>query len=378
MGKINSKGYQLDSKQQIISDNRNIFEESFTGLDTSAQTPIGQAILKLSDRIDINQKDNQAVFNSFDLDGCQGNDLDNLGKIIGLTRKAKIPTVINTIFTSTSVGYTLLAGRRFILNSDNTTIFELTANTLIDNLTKEVSLSSVENGNTDVSVGGTLSSITPIPQLTNIVIDSFTQGIDKQSDFDYREALKRVRLGNGVSGIERLNKVLEEVENVSSAVVLDKTNDTTLNKGEILCLVAGGNNIDIANAINNNRDAGVLTTGTITETVQDYLGNDVDISFDRPDTLTATFELEINLIQQITQDQRQAIVDLFEVLCQEVRIGGIFYYQDFYAGVVGIITGTARISSLTINAGTTDIVAGQKEIITPDATIDPNTNITIV
>lgn len=378
MSKITTVGYELTPLSTIISELQTMFSNAFTGLDVDNESPIGQVIINIANKIDEWQKDSQNVFNSFNLDSCSGNDLDIIGKLIGVERDALIPTVANTTFTSSSTGYTIPAGTQFVLSRDNSTLFELANDLLIDNISKSVSLSSVNTAEFDIVIGDKLTPLTTIPQLNDINIDGFTLGFDKENDYSYRENLKLVRVGLGQSGLERVNRVLLELDNVSSAIVVDKTIDNTMTAGHIRCIIQGGDNTDIAEAIQTNRDMGVITDGAITEVVQDYLGNNVDISFDRPNTLTATFELEVSLITSITQEQRQDIVDIFETLCQEVKIGGTLYYQDFYSEIVKIITGTSRINTLTINAGIIDIVADTDEIIIADTTIDPNTNITVV
>lgn len=378
MSKITTVGYELTPLSTIITDLKTIFSNAFIGLDVDNESPIGQVIINISNKLDEWQKDSQNVFNSFNLDGCSGGDLDIIGKLIGVERNALVPTVANNTFTSSSTGYTIPAGTRFVLSRDNSTLFELANDLLIDNVSKAVSLSSVDTAEFDIVIDDKLTPLNNIPQLNDINIDGFTLGFDKESDYSYRENLKLVRVGLGASGLERINRELLELVNVSSAVVIDKTIDNTMTAGHIRCIIQGGDNTDIANTIQINRDMGVITDGAISETVQDYLGNNVSISFDRPDTLTATFELDIVLIISITQEQKQAIVDVFEELCERVKIGGTLYYQDFYASIVAIITGSARIISLTINAGTADIAADNDDIITADPTIDPNINITVV
>jgi hypothetical protein len=289
-----------------------------------------------------------------------------------------VPTTIVVDITSSGFPYTINIGERFVLNNDESIMFEIASTTVITSSPFSLTLNSVEYKDIDLSVGDHLKPINAIPAITDISITSYIKGVEKESDFAYRVKLKAVVGGNGQSGVQRLNRAILEVDNVVDAIVFDINNDSSVPLGHVSCIVLGGDDNEVADGILNALDMGILTDGTTTIATPDYLGNLIDIRFSRPTTLTATFDLDVSLITGITIEQRQAIVDAFEDLCDKTKIGGTLYYQDFYGAIVDIITGTARIELLEINGVEDDLVATATQKIEADATIDPTINIQVV
>lgn len=381
MSRITENGYELLTDEQIIEDLRTIFENNFVGINTANESPLGQIILSLAQSVDNLQKDTQKVYNSGDLDSAAGIDLDRVsGKLIGLERQAFIPTTIQTDITSGGgfTPYTIIAGTQFALVSDPTKIFEADQNYFINSSPQNITLLSVDFYEIDLVVGQKLTPVISNPDITDIEITNFSEGVSQQSDFNYRTDLKEVRTGNGLSGIERMAKQLLENENISDARVFDLNSDNSLVKGEISAVVSGGSDTIIANIILSNLDMGIETVGTESEIVQDYLGNNITINFDRPTPLNSTFltTLKLKSGAQVSDEQKDEIILQFQTLCDKTPIGGILYYQDFYNLIFNIIQNESEITALTLNGFATNIVAGAKEKTTADPTID-RTNITI-
>lgn len=379
MSKINDKGYELVPEETIIEDVRTIFSNSFVGLNVNNESPMGNVILGFSSDLDNFQKDAFNVFNSLDLDSCEGQDLDNAGKLIGLSRRALEPSILTVQATSTATGYTIVEGSLFYLTENSDSQFKSISDYLMSSTVQDISLESLEYiAEDEIAVGDKLSSLTNYPDLSDLEITNIVNGEEAESDYDYRIRLKNVRVSDGVTGTERMEKVLQETTGVLDSVVFDINTDNTIPLGYIESVVLGGTDADIASAIWNSLDMGTATQGTSTENIVDNKGITVPINFSRPDDLTATFALEVSLTGgALTQDMREEIVESFESLCEATFIGGTLYYQDFYASVVDVITGVARIETLTINTTTDDVVATSRERIIPD-NVDPNTSIIII
>lgn len=378
MSKITSTGYELISEEQIVSDVKTIVEESFIGINTDNESPFGNFSLLISSELDNCQKDAFNVFNSFDLDSATGQDLDYLGKLIGLSRRALQPSILTVQATSSATGYTIVESSEFYLTSDNEITFINTSDEIISSSPQDITLQSeefIEDGN--INVGDKITSVGSYPSLTDLEITNIIDGVEAETDYAYRLRLKAVRNGNSGNGLESMEKALQEVTGVQDSIVFDINRDNTIARGYIEAVVLGGTDADIASAIWNNLDMGTETQGTTTENITDGKGNIIPIDFSRPTDLNTTFTLTVTLITNLSQIQRDGIVTAFEELCGQTFIGGTLYYQDFYSAIVEIITGTARINTLTINGGTSDIVADTREKITP-FDIDPNANITII
>jgi|GEM_PF-3608444 len=378
MSKIGANGYELVSEETIISDVKTIISDNFVGLSVDNESPMGQVALMFASEIDNCQKDAFNVFNSLDLDTATGQDLDNAGKLIGLSRRALEPSILTVQATSSTTGYTIVESSEFYLTSDSAVTFTNTSDELISSTVQSITMQStefIEDG--AVNVGDKITSTTTYPSLTDLEVLNIINGEESESDYSYRLRLKAVRNGNSGNGLESMEKALLETTGVLDTIVFDINRDNAITRGFIEPVVLGGADNDVATTVWNNLDMGTETQGTTTENVTDGKGNIIPISFSRPTDLNTTFTLTVSLITSLSQIQREDIVTAFEELCNNSFIGGTLYYQDFYSAIVTIITGTAKIVTLTINAGTSDIVAGNREKITP-FNVDPNANITIV
>ena len=381
MSRITEYGYELLTEEEIIEGIRTIFESNFVGINTANESPLGQIILSMAQSVDNLQKDTQKVYNSGDLDTANSIDLDRVvGKLIGLERQARIPTTILTDITSAGgfTPYTIVAGTQYSLVSDSTKLFAPSQDYFINSSPQNITMLSVDFYEIDLAVGDKLIPVVSNPDITDIEITNFSEGIAQQNDLNYRIDLKQVRTGNGLSGIERIDKQLLADDTISDARTFDLNTDGTLVKGQITSVVSGGSDTDIANIILNNLDMGIETVGAESEIVQDYLGNNITINFDRPTPLNSTFltTLKLKSGQQVSDEQKDSIILAFQTLCSDTPIGGTLYYQDFYSLIVSITQAEAEITALTLNAVADNIVAGAKEKTTADPTID-RTNITI-
>lgn len=380
MYSLEQDGYVTTPIETIITDLQNVWTTAFPGLDVSNESPMGQIIRNEAEAISALDQKNEEIVNSFDLDATTDLSLDNVGKLIGPLRDAGIPTEIETTFTSSTTNYTIFKGTRFILTDNEDGVFEILSDTFITTLTQSITLYSVEQKDIPVSIGDKLKGVSAIPELNDIEVDTFTNGVDVETNFSYRENLRNARVGNGVNGYERVARAVQDVTNVTSAVALGNSDDVDILEGHMEVIVNGGTNQDVADTIWGALDAGVITDGDVNVNVTDYKGATQVVNFYRPTPLVIDFELELTAISGsgVTQQQREDIVRAFEALCEQVPIGGILYYQSFYSTIVDIVNGGAYISDLDINSAKINIDADTREQITADPTIDPNVNITVV
>ena len=164
------------------------------------------------------------------------------------------------------------------------------------------------------------------------------------------------------SGLQRVSASLFLVNNVIDAKAYD-VNNSLLNKGEVNCVLLGGDNTEIANSILNSLDAGMDTIGAITETVQDFQGLDVDINFD------SAIELEIGLLLQydlkgtadLTTAEKQDIKDRYIEFCNGFKINEKMATSDFVNIIVPVYGEKIYVSVIKFIEATVE-----KDIIEPD------------
>lgn len=196
-----------------------------------------------------------------------------------------------------------LDGTGVILADDavSTFTFDLTANLAIDETATNGVFTAVETGATSAAVSTVNTIDTPVSgwdSVTNLV--SATLGRDIETDAELR-----LRRSNSVGALGKAtdeaikNAILQDVANVTSALVFSNRTDITDGDGRpphsFEAVVSGGLDSDVAETIWLNMPSGIQTHGNTAEVVVDSSGNDQDINFSRPTNVYIWLEIDITL-----------------------------------------------------------------------------------
>ena len=268
----------------------------------------------------------EALYSSLNPDAATGQSLDNVAALTGTLRK---DATFSTVLCDVNIdgGYTLLAGSvafvpgnpnaRFLLDADLNNPGGVPA------LFTDVAFTAEEPGPV-VANAGTLTGgpelVTGWNSCTN-PLDA-TLGEEIESDPDLRLRRKREVAGPGGASPDAIRADVSKVEDVVSVSVLENASSVTTPDGipphAFETIVLGGDDTEVAQAIFDNRAAGIKAHGSTVVTLKDSENNDVDIGFTRPTPKDVWLEYDIAVDAEypVLGDDlvKQAVVEAAEQL----------------------------------------------------------------
>lgn len=308
---IDRNGIQIDTFEEIFESISTQFKDIYgQDINISQESPDGQMIGILTNTVYDLQTMIVRIYNSFDPDFAQGQELNKILKLISETRNPPTKSTVDIEITTNTV-VTLPAG--FTVKDDN------------DNewvTTKEEQLTVGVNTVTfEASLFGSISAIensitTPVDAYTEI--DSFTNpasavtGRDEESDTSLRVRRNKLLTVNAKSTIGGISAKLVALENVTDARIYENYTDTydsdkQLDAHSIWCVVDGGDIDEIAEVIAKDKTIGTGLKGSTTGTwLEEFVKSDGtvryfthEINFDRPN--------EIDLYISFSYKKRNAL-----------------------------------------------------------------------
>lgn len=325
--------------------------------DVSAGSPMGQLIGIFAERAAEIWDAEEGTYASFTRDGAVGQSLDNVGALTGTPRlppkaSSVAETLVGTNGTLVPTGTVLavaVTGTQFETLVDATIVTAAswaistayvagqtvkngsnlyrctvggtsagsggptgTSSAITDNSVTwrfilpgsafiDVDCASVSTG-TKVAAAGTLTAIVnPVSGLTAVtnLLDAVL-GRALESDAAYRLRQEAELRASGKASVGAIQDSIVQVEDVTACTVFENPTDTTDINGlpphSIECLVTGGDDQAVANAVFDEKAAGIATHGSTTDTVTDEQGFTHSVSFSRPTThsVWATLDLVID------------------------------------------------------------------------------------
>jgi len=286
---VTSEGFVRKELTDILTDKedalRSVFGEE---LNLAPESPDGQVAGLLA------ASDNdlwllaEAVYNAFNPAAASGATLDNLVALNGISRLAASGSLVTLTCTGTN-GTTIPIGST-VKASGSEIEWETLAEVAISGGTVDVLAQATTTG-PSVGLAGTLTTIaTPVAGWDAVTNASdATPGRDEETDAELRIRRRRSVAFPSQSMIDSIYSAVADLDGVRSVSVLENDTDSVDGNGQpahsIQVVVEGGADADIAEAIFQEKAAGIEAFGTSSETVQDSQGFDHDIGFTRPDTV---------------------------------------------------------------------------------------------
>ena len=151
-----------------------------------------------------------------------------------------------------------------------------------------VPVQAVLAGVTGNVAAGTVTRIaTPhisLDEVTNA--SAMTGGHEKETEEQFRDRYFAVLNGAGGVNADAIRAAILEVEHVTACIVLENDTDTATSDGmpahSVECIVYGGENADIAQAIYKKKAAGIITYGSTAVSITDASGQTKAIRLSRP------------------------------------------------------------------------------------------------
>lgn len=176
-------------------------------------------------------------------------------------------------------------------------------------------------------------------------------GANQETDSELRERFRSSKASRASNIIESLYASLEALDNVEEVMIYENVTDTVDASGipghSFMSLVLGGVDSDIAQAIWNNKPAGIRTFGNTSYQILDSQGNPHTINFQRPTQVPVYITVNLTKFSQYPNNGdslvRQALIDYFSV---NFGIGDSVVYSRLYTPINSVPG--HQINSLTI------------------------------
>jgi len=226
-----------------------------------------------------------------------------------------------------------------IYNQEYQCTFDVNTDWTISKVKKGVSGECTETGS-NAQEADTIQSIqSPVIGWDSVTNPSAAAlGTDTETDAELRVRYADAKFTDSLNTYEAIYAAILLLDGVEQIIIHENETDTALISPPVPAhsfypIVLGGNSGDIAQAIWDNKPAGIGTYGSVTETVTDSQGVDHTIKFDRPTDLPIYVEVTVVTDSDYPTnggDQiKQAIYDYINGL----KIGEDVIYSRLYTPI---------------------------------------------
>lgn len=242
---------------------------------------------------------------------------------------------------STYITATLVDGEALIqeVNQGYTCTFDVNTDFTISKVKKGVDAECTENGPI-AQVADSIQSIqSPVIGWDTVTNPSAAvEGTNLETDTELRSRYYTAKFQDSVNTYEAIYAALVKLDGVEQVIIYENETDVALISPPVPAhsfypIVLGGNTQEIAQAIWDNKPAGILSYGNITEAVVDSQGVSHDVSFSRPTDLPIYVEVTVVTDSSYPtngDDQiKQAVVDYINGL----NIGNDVIYSRLYTPI---------------------------------------------
>ena len=373
MGIYTPEGYMrkrlVDWQSDLVGIYRSIFGENY---DLSSDTQDGQLIGAIAESLSSLDMTVEALTSITNPNSAEKNWLSILMALNGLTRLGSAFSTVALTFTGSNG--TIIPAGTVVEETTNGKKFSTNQPAEILSGTATVDATATETGPI-IALSGTItelvSQVSGIDSVTNL--NDATIGRDIESDGDARiRRFRSVALAS-TSLTDSVKSAVANLENGINVKAYENKTNATNSDGipahSLAVVVVGGDDTEIAQTILQKMSLGG-TFGSTTETVQDSQGNDVDISFSRPDDVEIYIEMDVRKFSDYPgdgDDQIKAnIIEYFENNPDtRLLIGEDVIYSSLFCPIMSV--GGMSVTDLTIGTsasptGKVDISIGFDEI----------------
>jgi uncharacterized phage protein gp47/JayE len=307
MASVDANGLLTRTKEEILAE---IYERWRTKPDlgedflSSPDTPQAQIAEPIAEMLAELEEALAALTAAYSRSQAYSQWLDDAGDRIGVPRQQPTrSTVVATV--NLNAGITLAAGSQAADATDAEEIYRTTAD--VSNTTSAagnftVTMEAVTAGTSTFVAAGQLTAIvTPVAGWNSVTNAADAEpGTDLESDADYRERQQLALVVAGSGTVDAIRSAIVTVSGVDSVSVLENTTSAIDGDGvpphAFEAVVLGGGEDDIAQAIWDNKPAGIYSAGTVTSGIAfDALGVSHNVRFSRPTSVPIWMDLVLNV-----------------------------------------------------------------------------------
>jgi len=236
---------------------------------------------------------------------------------------------------------------------------------------ESVNLGSIE------ALSGTLTNIvnniSGLDRVENYL--DAAKGSNVETDAEFRTRRINALTGIAAARLEGIRSFLLLVANVTSAKVFENVTNTIDASGRpphsIECLVLGGVDQDILDAVFDRKAAGIETYGSVSGTVTDSQGIDHTTKFSRPASISIWLELDLTVDADYPTDGDTLVEDAVLAHADTLEIGEDVvvypYLITALGGIVGITDVVLRIGTAASPTLDDNIVIDDVELASFDS-----------
>ena len=339
---VTSTGFNPKLIADVLSDIETQQKSDFgPGINTGGEAVLGQLNATFAAAIAETWEILGAVYSSLYPNSATGAALDNVAAITGVTREPATKSAVDLVCNGTP-GTILLSGRVVSVDATGERFVSTADATIESGGTVSVPFESENFGPINMTSGQTLTIETPVAGWASAISADAELGEDLETDAALR--LRRLSLlrFQGSATVEAIRADLLDVTGVEQVYVYENVGLVTDGRGlppkSIECIVQGGTDGDVAEAIFESKAAGIDTYGNapddVTETVTDSMGIDHTINFTRPDEIEIFIRADVDVDPaSYPADGDTQIRTALLALVNGLSLGDTLVYERFQAEV---------------------------------------------
>ena len=333
MALLDENGINLQTIEQITSENTSLWTEKTGDVDVAPSSAAGELIAIESEMDLRNQQDIADSYTQNTISGATDQFLDYIAEIKNQTRKQNQKSVAYVTFEG--VDGTVVPINTIFVCSLNDEEFLTDYEVTISSSVAYASVTSVNNAVECIAESLALSSeISGITSATNLT--DATVGYDSERDTSLRARLQEIGSPFTNNLKEGLYLALTETDNVAKVKILDNNTDSAIDgvtARHFSCVVLGGNRAEVANVIYRFMGIGNPTFGDIQQKVKNqYTGDIYAVNFYEPSEVLVEVDVTLSTNSDFNTDTgydivKNAIIDYFNNL----KIGETLLIQKVQA-----------------------------------------------
>lgn len=379
---LTSAGYIRTTEAERLTTLRDSWRSEFgAGTDVSDDSPDGHIVRILSSGLASIEEAIEAVYQVIDPASAAGTALDNLCRILGISRNQATASVVGVDLTGTA-GTLVPAGTLFEISGTGSQ-WELDADVTLDGSGEGSGTASCTTlGSVECAIGALDTIASPVSGLTSVENTAAAiLGTDLETDRQLRARRTRSLSGTGRSTLDSMVARLLDLDGVTTAQVFENATDSTISSRpphSFEVLADGGDQDAIAEVIWKGKPAGVAMYGSTTVSYSDSQGTARSIKFTRPSTvniwISATLTGDGDLPSGATTLIKQALLRLTEaddaeILSGDATTGFLIPGADVIYGKIvgaiysipGVVSGSVYIGTSSSPVGTSNITIGETQ-----------------
>jgi len=289
MAGIDGTGFTQKSYQEILDDTNDATIAVFgPAINLQPESPDGQINGAIAESDTNLWELAQKVYDAFDPNAVTGIDQDRLYALNGIKRLEPTSSIVPLDMVGTPA---TIIPQGSLVESAAGDQFATVDQVTLDGGGLGTTGKAVETGPIAASIGSVTTILTSVPGWSTVNNPvAATIGTDEETNAAFRLRRTRSVARSSRSMIESIYSEIANLDGVVSVTVLENDEDIVdingLQPHSVAAIVLGGDEQEIAEAIFNEKAAGIYTNGTIVKQVEDIQGQLYDIRLQRPTAKT--------------------------------------------------------------------------------------------